>query len=562
MRRHLSTFLLVSILALGVFLRFYKLADIPNGLYQDETAIGYNAYAINTTGMDEYGKKFPLYFKSFGDYKLPVYVYLTALSERIFGVTAFAVRFPSALFGTLSILAFYFFITLLTKKNSMALIGAFILAINPWHLHYSRATFEVSVGLFLFLLGSICIAMAYEKRKGYFIAATVLFILALYTYNLTRLLSPLLFAIVVFFFHRKTHISKMEIWTSAGTALVLLYPFIQTFFNPEGVSSSLGTLIFTSAAVQAPLGEFRSYLATMPLWFTKVFFNSVFLTLWQYIVNIYAYFSVDFFFLHGSSHGNHGIGNMGLFYLIELPFMAVGFLTYLREKTKTYYFVILWTLSVICVAALTRESPHATRSFFLLVPYIILIARGVSWTATRIQNIKIPWQKAVFGTLIICTAGMNFIYYFSSYYVRFPIAYASAWRRADQDVSYFIAQNEKYYERIIIDRASGYIYSSLLFYTLFPPSEFQQTVLRLPDDSEGMSEVVSFGKYEFKDVTDADFLRPRTLIITKPDKKPEFAQTTQTFYYPKRPVVLALKQEILRFPIEDTAYIAVGLPSQ
>ncbi len=98
MKKHIHILLVVLILFIGIFLRFFRLGEVPNGLNQDETSIGYNAYSILKTGKDEHGKFMPLYFKSFNDFKLPVYIYLTAASEMIFGVTAFAVRFPSALF--------------------------------------------------------------------------------------------------------------------------------------------------------------------------------------------------------------------------------------------------------------------------------------------------------------------------------------------------------------------------------------------------------------------------------------------------------------------------------
>jgi len=75
--------ILIFVFILAFLLRFYNLDKIPNGLYQDETAIGYNAYSILETGKDEYGKSLPLYFKSFGDQKLPVYIYAAVISVKI-----------------------------------------------------------------------------------------------------------------------------------------------------------------------------------------------------------------------------------------------------------------------------------------------------------------------------------------------------------------------------------------------------------------------------------------------------------------------------------------------
>ena len=196
-----KTFVWVLIIFfLAVFLRFYKLGEIPNGLYQDETAIGYNAYSILQTGKDEHGVSWPLYFKSFGDYKLPVYIYLTAISVKLFGLNEWAVRFPSALFGTLTVVVMYFFVNKLFKTN-IAIFSALLLAINPWHLHYSRATFEVTIALFFLMLGAYLL-----PRK--FLVGTLCFIIAFYSYNLTRLLAPLLYFLCLWVYSANVYVPE------------------------------------------------------------------------------------------------------------------------------------------------------------------------------------------------------------------------------------------------------------------------------------------------------------------------------------------------------------------
>src|SRR3990167_6493140 len=95
--------LLILILVFATVLRLWKLGSIPPHLAPDEASLGYNAYSILKTGRDEYGKFLPFVFKSFGDYKPGLYIYTTVLSVAILGLTEFAVRFPSALAGILSV---------------------------------------------------------------------------------------------------------------------------------------------------------------------------------------------------------------------------------------------------------------------------------------------------------------------------------------------------------------------------------------------------------------------------------------------------------------------------
>ena len=107
--------ILLTIITLAAFLRFYKLGTNPPGLYWDEAVMGYDAYSILKTGKDHHGVTLPLFFESFGDWKLPGYHYLLIPSISIFGLNEFAVRFPSALLGTLTVFLTYF----LTKKLLM-----------------------------------------------------------------------------------------------------------------------------------------------------------------------------------------------------------------------------------------------------------------------------------------------------------------------------------------------------------------------------------------------------------------------------------------------------------
>lgn len=166
-------FLLV-IIVIAVFLRFYQLSSIPPGLYVDEASIGYNAYSVLTNGTDEHGQAYPLWFKAFGEYKLPVYIYTTVISIAMFGKNEFAIRFPSAFFGSLTILIVYFFIKELLVYSAdkikiqfkyLPTMAAGILAVNPWHLQFSRVSYEATIALFLVLMGSWLLLLFYNTKK-------------------------------------------------------------------------------------------------------------------------------------------------------------------------------------------------------------------------------------------------------------------------------------------------------------------------------------------------------------------------------------------------------------
>lgn len=555
--------LLLLIIFIAFFLRFYKLSEIPNGLYQDETAIGYNAYSILETGKDEHGKTYPVYFKSFGDYKLPVYFYLTSFSVDVFGLNAFAVRFPSAFLGSLAVIVFYFLLKDLTQNKTLALVSAFFLAVNPWHLHFSRAGFEVNIALFFTLVGCwIFIKGIESKRHIYFYPAILAFVLSVYSYNVTRLLSPLILGIfIVFYFAKVSKISKKQLAVFIIFSIVILLPFIYTFFSSGGVSSARGALL-TSADVQAESVELRSYLFHSSSLFGKIFFNSWVLLLWYYLRNLASAFSTTFFFVSGSLHGNQGIGNFGAMYLFQIPLCVIGIVSIVRKKVTSLAIFIAWAIVTVLVLSLSKEVPHATRGYFLVIPLTLFSSHGVLAAISWMRSRKEKWVGVVAYTMAIVFIFYNFVYYFTSYYVRFPIYYAKSWRSEDRQLAEYISKNEHNFEKIIIDKKAGFVYTSLLFYAKYPSKQFLETVVREPDDSEGFSNVVSFGKYLYKDIDwTKDYTQgTKILFITTDANKPKDIPSLKTFYYPVRPVVFSLKERIIQYPVEDVAYIVVATP--
>ncbi|GIK58542.1 MAG: hypothetical protein HND44_02575 [Chloroflexi bacterium] len=113
---------LLIILALAAGLRFWRLAQMPPGLYHDEAYNGLDALSLLQ------GKTFPQFYEGWelyqndahaerpaqetrwpvffeGNYgREPLHIYLMALSIKLFGATPFAIRAVPAFFGVLSVL--------------------------------------------------------------------------------------------------------------------------------------------------------------------------------------------------------------------------------------------------------------------------------------------------------------------------------------------------------------------------------------------------------------------------------------------------------------------------
>jgi 4-amino-4-deoxy-L-arabinose transferase-like glycosyltransferase len=568
--------LIIAIFVLSFFLRFYKLQSIPNGFRDDETSIGYNAYSILQTGKDEHNVPYPQNFKAFGEYKLPGYIYASVLPIKIFGLNAFGIRFVAALSGFLTVIIVFFLTkTLLIyikdedkeykfSYKYLPIIVAFLIAINPWSLSFSRQALEVTLANFLILCGVLLFLKGIQKTKFFYIFVAIIFLAtSMYTYNIARLFVPLLGLTLLIIFRKEFFkFSKINYFFSLIIALLCALPFVIGALNHGGVDSTLGTLIFTSAKVQAPLQEFRSYFVAFGL-VSKIFFNYYFLTLWQYINNVFAHLATSFYFITGSEQGGTNLGMTGQWYIFELPFVIWGIVWLLKTKSIASKIVFLWILLLIAVSSLTREAPQTTRTFFLTFPVTILSGIGFYNLINKILLLKNKKMKYLSFVLTFIIIFYYVLFYFASYYVRFPIFYAKYWKSADRDASYYIKNHQNEYEKIIIDRASDFSYTSLLVYLGFPPSDFQNDATWSTEDSEGFTHPLSFGKFEIRQLDfKKDLKIPNALIITTLDKNPKDTGILKTIYYPTRPVVINSGQEITRYPSREAAYIFIETPKE
>jgi len=125
--------LLVTVSGLLISLHLWQLADIPHGLYLDETSIGVNAAAIAQNGHDEHGYKWPLYFKAFGEYKNPIYIYATALIFKFGGLSDFTLRLAGPLFLALALVGTIYLSRLLWPKEPIIVIYLVLsVGLVPW----------------------------------------------------------------------------------------------------------------------------------------------------------------------------------------------------------------------------------------------------------------------------------------------------------------------------------------------------------------------------------------------------------------------------------------------
>jgi len=551
--------LILLVFVLGFLVRFISLGSTPSGLYPDETAIGYNAYSILESGKDEYGVPYPLYFKSFDDYKLPVYIYSTAFFIKLFGPSEFSVRITSALFGSIAVVAVFFLIHELSKNKLLAGICSFFLAVNPWHSFFSRAGYEVNVATTCILLGVLFFVFAIKRKNNLLLfSLSVLFIIiSVYTYNVTRLIAPLiLLSLVIYYFKQLTSRSKIPLLVIIALTAIGMLPFLLSFIslqNQEGFSSHQDALIIGNA-VKADIIQTRSYFIELPQVVQKILFNYWTLVGFTYLKNLVAFFSTSFYFITGSDKPNQNIYGMAMFYYFELPLLLYGAYIGIKKRSSFLTPIALWILIVFIFGSIVKIVPNGTRTFPLVIPLTILSAYGFYEIMQRIFTIKKRFFKYSFVVTIFLLIAYSYAFYFTSYFVRYPVERAMDWRSEDKKTVEFVRSIEKNYDHIVFEQSSEFFYTSLLYYGQYSPEKHHQD--QKYELSGLVNRLVSTGKYEFKTINwKSENPQPGTLYITGKNNVAGGIKILKEITYPTRPVALYYDRKIGQLSVTDTAYV-------
>ena len=510
--------LLLILTILGGFLRFYKISSNPISLSIDEVAFGYNAYSVLKTGRDEYGRFLPLTFKSTGDYKNPVPIYLMVPSIALFGLNEFSVRFPTALIATLSIPLFFLLFMEISGSQIISLVATLFLTISPWHIYYSRYVSDHLIATFLVVLGVLCLLKMLKTGRWFWsVGSSVFLILSMYTYYAERLFVPLL---ILSLFVLKRHVLKVrlkQIVIFVMICIIIASPLIfSTFFGPDRARAQM-----TWAGNDV---EFVRNVAVKPL--LKIqFLDSDNLLLLYFVARKYLnYFDPGFLFYSGLNMTTVGSYGLGVLYLFEIPFLILGIIALLRKQIKNRSLVITWILIGLIPASLTNNEQHPGRTFFILPMLIIICAIGA---VEFFKLIKTRFSHNLRNAILVVFLGFvvwNLIQAFLIYSVHFPRQRGEDFMEGTKETVEYALANKNNYNEIVFDPYRGieapYIVSIphmyILFYSQYDPVLYQQETRRYGQDLYG------FDKFTIRRI---DWREDRdkvgTLFIGSPWSLPE-----------------------------------------
>lgn len=511
---HLSRkYILLVILAIACCVRLFRLGSVPASLYWEEVALGYDAYSIARTGKDHHGNSYPLVaFPSFGDYKPSGYFYAVVPFVATLGPNEWAVRLPSALAGIAAVFVVYAVTKELLDERT-ALTASVVLAIQPWHIQFSRGGWEVNFALFLLLIGTWLLIRA--RQKPYVLIGSVFFYAAsMYTYHAARLFAPLVAAfggvVLLYLWYRDAgkniwRISRTQ-WSFVGVSIffgvLIVFPLLSNLrseavssrFSQTSIFSDLDPILRSNGAKER-CGD--TGLCKL-LHHRYRYFGQVALQQWS------AHFSAQFLFVRGDGNLRHGTGVSGLLYPIESAFILISLFVFLSKGAKSYlrsrpiekrskilFLAFIWIALAAVAPALVTPAPHALRFLFAAPAFAVLTAVGIDFILHSTKKYRIIIAFVCIGSYLFCTTR-----YLSWYYTGYAVQSAADWQYGYKELYDGLAQYKKEGEQVYISRTQGRPAMYYLFYSAYDPALLQKLEPDIPKDQ---LELLQVEDYHFVD---------------------------------------------------------------
>ncbi len=467
MKINKSSIGLLIILALSIFIRIINIKNLS--LFSDEIDVGYQAFSLLNSAKDYKGNFLPVYIQSLTESRAPLLIYFTVPAIKIFGLTELGVRITPIIFGVLSIYLLYKLVLLLSKSTKLAHLSSIALSLSPWHFHYSRTAFEVTLLLSLILTGAYFIFKYLDSSKNKFLYLSIIFFcLSFYTYNTANIFVPLIVIAIFFtnFFTFKSKLNPKSIIVSFAIFCLITGPILyQIFFGAAANRFNLISIFHNQEIINQIVNKRTSFSASSPN-IESIFHNKPIAWTQTFLQNYLSSFSLPFLFIFGDkSNFRHTIPGFGLIFISLLPFLIYGLFSQ-KPKEKLNQLMLSWLLISPIAAALTfNGGNHATRLFLMLLPISYYIGLGL------FQLLSSRKVSKIFASFLLFTLIFEIFGYSHEYLVHYPKDSFEVWNYGYQEIFNNIPDNSN---RVFISNAH---YNSLL------PFVFYQKYNLLPNQN-------------------------------------------------------------------------------
>ena len=491
--------LLLVIVFAAFFLRVFNITGNPPGVHADEADSGYNAYSILKTGKDFYGDFLPIQITGFAEnFRTPLSTYLTIPFVAVLGLSVLSIRLPAVVSGTLFVILIFYLVKKLFDLKS-ALIAAILSSINPWAVHISRAYADHILALDFFLLGIIIFLHSRNNIKKY-ISGGIVISLSFFSYHAPKIFLPL-FLPAFLIIEKMTN--KIKGKYIVAFAIVVSGFFIcvlgLSLFSNGAAELSVVSVINRDTAKKIVDKERR--VTTAPLQISGFFHNKYLVYSKDILRNMGRMLAFNYLYLDGERNLTASVGDRGLFFPIELPFLLAGFFIVFTKNKKTGILYVLWIVFAAMPGAITRNEMYTYRNIFLLPAILILTSVGLS--SVFVKNKKYIAAIVIGGFLI------SFMAYYFHYFYDYPV-YSRAWWAAEQkDALSYVIKNQNKYGHVYIQGGNDWplLYA---FYSKTDPVYFQNSIQNSIMQNHRKS--VTIGKVEFSNYKILDSEKPEDVF--------------------------------------------------
>lgn len=474
-------YLLLALVIIGGFIfRFYNLGLTPVSVDKDEAFLGYNAYSLLKTGKDMTGVTYPSHLSSFL-YTPAGYSYLSLPFIALFDLSAFSVRFASALFGSITVIVCFFLAREIFSFSKtfhlsiLSLLVPFFLAISPWHINLSRTASTITPVVFFISLGVLL--YLYWLRRGSFwllLLSFISFFLSMTLYVAPYSFLPLLIPVMAAVFYKEVKNKKSLLVVGLLYSLCIVIPLCITLFSADLSIRARSLSIFHHTGVQLVLDEHlrEDGVAQTNRFETRVFHNKLVSYSTFFLDNYFRHFSYPFLFSDQGLPLRYKIPYQGLLYLFELPLIILGGIYLFKKHRRIALFFTIWILLVPIGSSLTIDDvPNLQRTLFIFPALSLFISAGAIQVVSFFRPLSL---KLLFtGILALCIA-YSVLFYLHQYYIH--QLYHQPWHRQEGYQELVMTVNELLpnYEKVVVTNWESVPSIFFLFYGKYDPAHYQQ----------------------------------------------------------------------------------------
>ncbi len=423
--------LILFIFVISIFLKLYKITEIPISLNPDESIYAVNAKAFYETGLGLNGKWKPQDLEPVSHMMAELPALVMSSGFLFTNNQLLAVKIPSIILSIVLCLSLAFINKSLFKNKTIFISTLFITTFNPWIWQFSRMGFDTlySPALLFFAIFLII----YLKKYWKLLSIPILF-LAFFQYQGYKLIFLLfIFVFIIYLLVNENKINQLDfkkiinkLKNNKSTNFIYFIIFIFCFclflfyllvkLPQQSSSQRISDSSIFSESYQDKISQIVNEERRMSLLgdFNNLFINKGTVFLRDQINHSFKIFNLhNLFFNIDAATSGFSVWSEGIFYPFEIILIIYGIYIILKLKHKKEFYLLGSLFIIGTIPAFVNRSNdwftfRASLSYFSLMLII-------SVSLAEINSYKNK-KYLLFGIYFI-----SIINFYFQYFYRYPI---------------------------------------------------------------------------------------------------------------------------------------------